>query len=308
MAGFDRGVRPIGDWSTRTSLSTWSRPVDPGVPARHLPGAVELVGQHGRQDVVDQRRLARARHPGDRGEHPQRERDVDLAQVVLPRPHHGQLPSAVDRPPDSGNLDALPAGEVGAGEGLAVAQQLGEVPLCTICPPCSPAPGPMSTTQSACAMVSSSCSTTISVLPRSRSRDQGLDQPAVVALMQADRRLVEHVEHADQPGADLGGQPDALRLTAGQRGRRARQRQVVQPDVEQEPQPRLHLLEHLPGDRLLARAQRQRVQELRRSRRSTAPHTSAMDFSPRFPAASVTARISGLSRVPSQTGHGTSRM
>ncbi len=42
-------------------------------------------------------------------------------------------------------------------------------PLCTTLPPCSPAPGPMSTTQSDVRMVSSSCSTTISVLPRSRS-------------------------------------------------------------------------------------------------------------------------------------------
>jgi hypothetical protein len=45
--------------------------------------------------------------------------------------------------------------------------------------------------------------------------DQRLDQPVVVALVQPDRRLVEHVEHADQAGADLGGQPDALRLAAG---------------------------------------------------------------------------------------------
>ena len=43
-------------------------------------------------------------------------------------------------------------------------------PETTTLPPCSPAPGPMSTTQSAARMVSSSCSTTISVLPRSRSR------------------------------------------------------------------------------------------------------------------------------------------
>ena len=46
---------------------------------------------------------------------------------------------------------------------------------------------------------------------------QGFDQSAVVALMQADRRLVEHVEHTDQTGADLRGEPDALCLTAGQR-------------------------------------------------------------------------------------------
>ena len=83
--------------------------------------------------------------------------------------------------------------------------------------------------------------------------DQRVDQPPVVALVQADRRLVEHVQHADEPGADLGGEPNALRLTAGQRGRGPRQRQVVQPDVEQEAEPRLDLLEHLARDGLLAR-------------------------------------------------------
>ena len=41
------------------------------------------------------------------------------------------------------------------------------VPMATSCPPCSPAPGPISTTQSAARMVSSSCSTTISVFPKS---------------------------------------------------------------------------------------------------------------------------------------------
>ena len=64
--------------------------------------------------------------------------------------------------------------------------------------------------------------------------DQGLDQPVVVALVQPDRRLVEDVEHADQAGADLGGQPDPLRLAAGQRARRPVEREVVEADVEQE--------------------------------------------------------------------------
>ncbi len=36
--------------------------------------------------------------------------------------------------------------------------------------------------------------------------------------------------------------------------------------------------------------------------------TSAIEASPRVSCRSVTARISGLSRVPPQTGHGTSRM
>ena len=91
-----------------------------------------------------------------------------------------------------------------------------------ISPPWMPAPGPMSITWSAVRIASSSCSTTITVLPRSRRRLQRFEQPRVVALVQADRRLVEHVEHAGEARADLRGQPDALALAAGQRAGAAR--------------------------------------------------------------------------------------
>ncbi len=60
-------------------------------------------------------------------------------------------------------------------------------------------------------------------------------------LVEADRRLVEHVEHAHQLAADLGGQPDALALAAGERRRRAVERQVADPDVVEEAQPVLDL-------------------------------------------------------------------
>ena len=50
---------------------------------------------------------------------------------------------------------------------------------------------------------------------------QRVDQTPVVALVQPDRRLVEHVQRADQTGPDLAGEADALRLAAGERaGRR----------------------------------------------------------------------------------------
>ena len=74
----------------------------------------------------------------------------------------------------------------------------------------------MSTIQSLSRIVSSSCSTTTTVLPGHQPR-QRVDQTPVVALVQPDRRLVEHVQRADETGSDLGGQPDALRLAAGQR-------------------------------------------------------------------------------------------
>ena len=46
------------------------------------------------------------------------------------------------------------------------------VPSATMWPPWTPAPGPTSTIQSAARIISSSCSTTISVLPRSRRRSR----------------------------------------------------------------------------------------------------------------------------------------
>ena len=47
--------------------------------------------------------------------------------------------------------------------------------------------------------------------------DERVDQPTVVALVQADRRLVEHVQRAHQARADLRGEPDALRLATRER-------------------------------------------------------------------------------------------
>ena len=55
--------------------------------------------------------------------------------------------------------------------------------------------------------------------------DERVDEATVVALVEPDARLVEHVEHAREAGPDLGGEPDALRLAAGQRAAaRARSR------------------------------------------------------------------------------------
>ena len=80
---------------------------------------------------------------------------------------------------------------------------------------------------------------------------QRVEEPRIVALMQPDRGLVEHVEHAGQPGADLRGEPYALALAAGQRARRPRQCQIIEPDIDQKFQPRADLLEDAPGDLVL---------------------------------------------------------
>ena len=189
--------------------------------------------------------------------------DVDVLQVVLVGAVDGELAALGARAAYGGDRDLAPAGEVLARSSSRRARAApAPSPEWTTWPPCSPAPGPMSTTQSATRMVSSSCSTTIRVLPRSLEPDQGLDQPVVVALVEPDRRLVEDVEDADQAGADLGREPDPLRLAAGQRPGRPVEGEVVEADVEQEVEPLVDLLEDPLADLLLARGQVEAAQEV----------------------------------------------
>jgi hypothetical protein len=78
------------------------------------------------------------------------------------------------------------------------------------------------------------------------------EQPLVVALVEADAGLVEHVHDAAQPGADLGRQADSLALAAGQRSRRPIEAQVAKPHLLQEAQALADLLQQRPGHRLEA--------------------------------------------------------
>ena len=91
---------------------------------------------------------------------------------------------------------------------------------------------------------------------------QRVDQAPVVALVQTDRRLVEHVQGAHQARPDLTGEPDPLRLAAGQRAGRTRQREVVEADVEQEPEPGVDLFGDPLGDQPIALAEFERREEL----------------------------------------------
>ena len=83
---------------------------------------------------------------------------------------------------------------------------------------------------------------------------EDVDQPQVIARVQANRRLVEHVERADERRPERRRQVDPLRLAARQRRGQAVERQVVEPDVAQERQPPPDFLEDLLGDRRLPSA------------------------------------------------------
>ena len=97
VAGFERGVRPIGDWSMAIILSRCSSPSMPLVGAGIAEAAVQVAAQGLDQDVVHQRALARAGNAGDAHEHAQRDLDVDVLEVVVRAPRTTQLRLA-DRP------------------------------------------------------------------------------------------------------------------------------------------------------------------------------------------------------------------
>ena len=135
------------------------------------------------------------------------------------------------------------------------------VPSATTSPPCSPAPGPRSTTQSADAhhlLVVLDDEHGVADVAQPLER---VDEPAVVALVEPDRRLVEDVEHADELRSDLRREPETLRLAARERLRRAVELEVADADVLEEHEPLAHLLQDPPADQLLGLRQLELVDE-----------------------------------------------
>ena len=51
--------------------------------------------------------------------------------------------------------------------------------------------------------------------------------------MQSDAWFIEDIKNAGQTGADLRGQPNALRFAAGKRAALAIEREIAEPDFEQ---------------------------------------------------------------------------
>ncbi len=119
MAGFERGVRPIGDWSMSITLSNASIPCTDAVGARLHPGAVQPVRERLVDDVVDQRALARAADtPVTQISLPTGSSTSIVLEVVLGRAAWTpNQPRVVHAP--VGHRDRAPAGQVRAGDRLA---------------------------------------------------------------------------------------------------------------------------------------------------------------------------------------------
>ena len=229
---------------------------------RHLR-LVDALHQHRQQDVAHEGRLARPRHPRDRDEAPERDVDGQVAQVVLACAVDRDLLEVRDAPfgrhrhrllagqvlPGDRLLDLFDAlHRTGVHDGTAVLAGSG-----------ADVDDPVALTDRLLVVLDDDDG--VAEIAQARER---VDESPVVALVQTDRRLVEHVERADEPRADLAGEPDALRLTAGERAGGSRQTEVVEAHVEEEPEPGVGLLRDTLGDHLVALAQLERGEELRR--------------------------------------------
>ncbi len=85
-------------------------------------------------------------------------------------------------------------------------------------------------------------------IPQISQASQRVQQPFVIPLVQADARLIEDVEHAHQPRADLGGQPDPLGLAARERGGASAEGQVIETHVAKKAEAIDHFLENRSRD------------------------------------------------------------
>ncbi len=90
---------------------------------------------------------------------------------------------------------------------------------------------------------------------------QCIEQQAVVARVQADGGLIEHVTDTAQVRAQLRGQAQSLRLAAGKRRRGAIQRQIGQANAFEELQAAADFLQQVSGNGLLARTALQFAKE-----------------------------------------------
>ena len=153
---------------------------------------------------------------------------------------------SVALPSRSWHLQLLFAAEILAGQRILAGHQLSGTSPCTNTLPRRGFPRqvryPRHNRPSR--MVSSSCSTTITVFPRSRSRFSVASKFVIVALMQPDTRLIQNIQNAHQRRADLRCQPDPLAFAAGKRSGRTGKCQIVQPHTFQESQSCPDLLEN----------------------------------------------------------------
>ncbi len=243
-----------------------------------LVGPVEFGRGDAEQGVVDQGRLAGARHAGDRDEQPGGDLEVDVLEVVAGAAEHAKHALGIRFPALLRHFDAALAGQELAGDRVLSPHHVGHRALR------HHAPAVDAGTGADVDHVVGGADRVLVVLDHDHriaevaQPQQGAEQPLVVALVQADAGLVEHIHHADQAGADLAGKPDALRLAAGQGVGLALQVEIVQAHVGEKAQALADFLDDLGRDLAAPAIERERLEEGQRA--VDRQHGEVMDAAP----------------------------
>ena len=218
--------------------------------ALRLARAVEIVCKVWIDYFVHEAGLARARDARNHGDQPRGYADVYTLQVVLPAPRCGKIP-AVRLLTHRGDIYPAPARKVVARyrERLAhyVLHGAARHHLAAV----HARPGAY-----VHYIVGGAHRVFVVLYHDQRIAEvaqafEGVEQLFVVALVKADARLVEDVEHPRERAAYLRGKPYALTFAAGEGGRTARKRKIAEADVFEETQPVVYLLYDAVGYHVL---------------------------------------------------------
>jgi len=183
------------------------------------------------QQLIHHGALATAAHPGDAHQAPQGKVDVETGEVVALTAHQGELAGTAAAAFRRCG-DGAAAAQIGAGEGVVGRQQGVEAALR------HDVAAVHAGTGADVHNVVGGANRVLVVLHHDQGVAQipqlgeGVEEAIVVALVQADARLIQHVEDTGEAGTDLGGQPDALGFTAGEGHGRAVEAQSLGRDGE----------------------------------------------------------------------------
>ena len=220
-----------------------------------LARIVEPLGERLVQGLDDQGRLAAARDAGHAAEGAERDLGGDALQIVAARVEDAKDLAGMADTADRRHRDLALAGQILAGDAVRVGHDrvgraLGDDMPAMDAGARPHIDDPIGGADRLLVVLDDDDRVAEVAQPL-----QGREQAPVVALVQPDRRLVQHVEHPGQARADLRGQPNALALAAGQRAGSARQGQIFEPDILQKAEPLVDLLQDALGDLALARSQ-----------------------------------------------------
>ena len=210
--------------------------------------AVERLHERAVEDLMDERGFAAAADAGDAAEEVEGDVDIDAAQVVQADAGELEAGFAAGLAAMARDGDGEAAGEIFSGDGVGVGGDFGDG-----------ARGEDVAAELARAgaeveeVVGGADDGGVVLDDEDGVAEvaQGVedaDELGGVAGMQADGRLVEDVERADEARAERCGELDALRFSAGERGAEAVEGKVFEADFDEEVDALANLFEDLAGD------------------------------------------------------------